>query len=167
MADLLDSVVEPDGAADHQMFGICDERAPIDADLAAPVPGHGWLGVGKSAVLLRVATDFLGLHVAIERWNDEPPEVQAPEVTDTVLLHFPTGSLTYDAVAGGLKPDFFTVPPGTYNVRISGWGRADIWDKWSEINDDLDGDEAERATRALRGHERYLFQLWPSGPTPR
>ncbi|MGC4954427.1 hypothetical protein ACLQ2P_14540 [Actinomadura citrea] len=164
MADLLDSVVEPDGAADHQMFGICDERAFVERDLSAPVPGRGWLGVGRSAVLIGVVMDFLGLHVGIERWNGEPPEPKDPEVTDTALLHFPTGSLTYDAVAAGPRPGFFTVPPGTYKVRISGWGRADICDRWQEINDDLDGDEAERATQALRGHERYLFQLWPSTP---
>ena len=51
------------------MFGICDERAFAEPDLSAPVPGHGWLGVGRSAVLIGVVMDFLGLHVGIERWN--------------------------------------------------------------------------------------------------
>ncbi|MCP2339267.1 hypothetical protein [Actinomadura rupiterrae] len=166
MSELVDSTADPNGAADHQMFGICDRQALTDADLRAPVPGTEWLGVGRSAVLVGVVMDFLGLDVRLEHWTAEPPAAQDPEVTTTIELHFPTGSLTYDAVAAGPRPDFFAVPPGTYKVRVSGWGRAGIRERWLETHD-LDGDEAEQATEDLRGQERYLFQLWPSPPSER
>ncbi|MEU7901091.1 hypothetical protein AB0B45_50745 [Nonomuraea sp. NPDC049152] len=166
MSELLDSVEDPDSLADHGMFGICDEAAIERDALQSLVPkGDQWLSVGDAALLIGVEVDGLGIAVRLEHWDTEPPPARDSEVTQTATLHLPTGNLVYDAIAGGPEFDFFTVPPGRYKVRVSGWGRSDVAEKYDALLD-LDREEADLAIEALGGHERYLLQFWPEPSLP-
>ncbi|MFI0452685.1 hypothetical protein [Actinomadura sp. 6N118] len=156
MAKLLDAnnlQVHPD----YRMFGIGDVNAADDGE--PPVPGAGWLGVGRSAVLVGVGEQLAYPDVRCELWDGPaPPPPDGHEVQRTVRLHLPTGELTLNEITGG-SSDAFGVDPGVYDVRITGWERESTRAAFHALMA-RDAQLDDPAVEALHGQERYLFQFW-------
>ncbi|MFD0857196.1 hypothetical protein ACFQ07_33645, partial [Actinomadura adrarensis] len=165
MPQLLDSTdleVHPD----YRMFGIGD----IDplGDGGPPVPGPGWLGVGRSAVLVGAGEQLVYPNVRLELWDEPPPAPTEHEVQETVRLHLPTGELCLDEITAGGVPDIFQVPPGIYTVRITAWERESTRAAFEALRSqggDLDWEDP--AYLELHGREWYLFQFWLEQGTAR
>ncbi|UJW31111.1 hypothetical protein L3Q67_38960 [Saccharothrix sp. AJ9571] len=126
---------------DYRMFGIGENATGFGE--TPPVPGAGWLGVGRASVTVGVMEDNpRELPLRLEHWDSEPPMPEGPDTQHTVCLQLPTGKITIDQVTYGGQDTDLDLVPGLYAARISGW-RGNV----------------------LR--ERYLAQFWLLSPTAR
>nr|CTQ95838.1 hypothetical protein [Kibdelosporangium sp. MJ126-NF4] len=124
---------------DYRMFGIGENAASFGA--WPPVPGAGWLGVGRASVLVGVLGDVpYEVPLRLEHWDSEPPMPEGHDTQHTVCLQLATGKITIDQVTWGGQDTDLELAPGLYAARISGW-------------------------RGKTFRERYLAQFWLLLPT--
>lgn len=152
---------------DYHMFGLRDQTAGLGEH--APTPGPGWLGVGRTSVLIRVGEDLVCPVLRLEHWDGEPPSgPPGHEAQETIRLLMPTGRLGLDQVTAGGVPDVLTLPPGVYAVRITCWDRERTRREFEVLYQGgpaWDDPEFEAARASLEGQERYLVQFWLQSPT--
>lgn len=144
----------------------CDESDNVAASGRA-ADASGEVGWSDNAVAIRTKSDLVPIHVVMDLVTESPPSVvddQEPDLLAEGTVALPGGYLavpkSYDeSLRAGVA---LLTGPGTYGVRIVGFGRVrakQIWDR-------MGARRIEETTAALRGVEHYRFWLWQVATEP-
>jgi hypothetical protein len=157
-------------SADYQMFGLhdptCEEIQNFDIAIrAASADIVGW---ADNAMMINVVSDLARIEVGIEVLDGAPPAEDSADLVREGELALPGGrvSIPQSVDERFLRGVDLAPGPGTYRVRICGYGRTrarEIWDHGA-----AQGPGAVPPTvEALRGVERYRISLWQVATEPR
>ncbi|WP_242890837.1 hypothetical protein [Actinomadura litoris] len=147
---------------DHGLFGFCDEGGWLTEIRVSDIT---WFAANEGAVLIRPAQDLIESGIQFEHWSDEPdPTDNEVECEATFPFHVTRGTIALSFFAGGSEPDVFAIPPGRYQVHLSGHNLtrvAHIADQLYQRYDDYDDPEFASSRDAHLGEELYIARFWP------
>ncbi|MGK5677698.1 hypothetical protein [Actinoplanes sp. URMC 104] len=169
MASRATSMWRTTVGATYRMFGVHDPTcAESDAAVAVAAASREVVGWAPHAVMVEVVTDLVPIEVRIDVLGAAPAADDDADLVRDGVLATPGGMISLpesvdETVRLGVE---LPAGPGTYAVRVCGYGRVRARRLWDEATG---GDlaEYEEMVRALAGTERYRLLLWHLSPEPR
>ena len=158
-------------SANYQMFGLHDPTCEESQNLATAMSGASRERVGWSAnaVIVEVAADLVGIDVRIELFDDAPTADDSADLVRDGQFEVPGGliSVLYSADEAFQLGVDLPAGPGTYGVRVCGYGRTRAKKLREEGVNPGDHADTDAIVEALAGVERYRICLWQLAPEPR
>ncbi|MGC4746892.1 hypothetical protein ACLQ28_14685 [Micromonospora sp. DT201] len=127
------------------------------------------VGWAPNAAMVQVTIDLVSMAVAVEALDGPPDPDDAADLTRDGQLEIPGGVLSVPKSDDETLQAGVDLPagPGTYGVRVYGYGRT----RAKEIRDEAPGrglaGEIDAVVEALTGVERYRILLWQISSEPR
>ena len=154
--------------ANYRLFGLQDPNCEESQNRAEAFSTVTWNAVGWStnAFLVESATDLAPFEVRVEVVPTVPPVDHSAELLRDGRLELPSGQVS---IPESIDADFqgglpLPAGPGTYGVRIAGYGRRRV----RELRDAVDEPAGIFAlSEAMAGVERYRISLWQISGEPR
>ncbi|MFI6258224.1 hypothetical protein OG836_13580 [Micromonospora zamorensis] len=145
----------------------CEEsQNAATALLASQREVVGW---APNAVMVQVTTDLVSMAVSIEALDGPPDPDDAADLARDGQLKMPGGVLSIPKSDDETLQTGVDLPagPGTYGVRVYGYGRT----RAKRLRDEAPGrglpGEMDSLVEALTGVERYRISLWQVSSEPR
>ncbi|GAB3968860.1 hypothetical protein [Plantactinospora veratri] len=163
---VLRDAVELQVRPDYNMFGFGDTAVIEDLIPTLPIETGNWISVTAAALLIESPQRRHPVTLRLESFDAVPADdTTGWEVTETVVLHLPTGRISVNAMSSGHIRDVLRLPrPGDYRLRIKGRNRQETAEADRRLYETLDIDDPafETERQRLAGRESYLGQFWPA-----
>ncbi|WP_242911346.1 hypothetical protein [Actinomadura terrae] len=147
---------------DHGLFGFYDEGGRYPEIRVTDIT---WFAANEGEVLISPAQDLVKQGMQFEHWASKPNLADnEAEREATFPFHVTYGSIGLNFIAGGSEPDVFAIPPGRYDVHLSGHHLTRVVHSVEEMYqryDDYDDPEFASSRDALLGEELYIARFWP------
>jgi hypothetical protein len=158
-------------SASYHLFGLHDPTCEeiLNFGTAIPAAGVDSVGWATNALSVNVVSDLARILVEVAVYSGPPPVDDSADLVREGELALPGGQISIPQSLDDRFLRGFDVAsgPGTYRIRVCGYGRTDarqIWDHGVEVG----GSDAVPAIReALQGVEHYRIELWLISPEPR
>lgn len=155
--------------ATYRMFGLHDPTCE-DSEIAAAIAavGRDVVGWAPHAAMIEVVTDLAPVEVRIDVLDAAPTTDDDADLIRDGELAVPGGMISLPKSVDETLQLGVELPagPGTYAVRVCGYGRVRARQIWDEATSG-DPAEYEEMVRALAGTERYRLIVWHLSPEPR
>lgn len=157
-------------SANYRMFGLHDPTCAERENFAVAIAGASadLVGWAANALMIEVVSDVVSIAVGVEVSAEAPASDASADLIRDGRLALPGGfvSVPQSVDDGWQRGVELPGGPGTYGVRICGYGRFAARKIWSQDRD-IDDVDGSSAARALSGVEHYRICLWQVSPEPR
>ncbi len=147
-------------SANYRLYGLHDPTCEESENFAAARVGasRDIVGWATNALLIEVVSDLAQIGVLVEVGDEAPATDDAADLVMDGRLEIPGGFISIPQSVDDVFQLGVELPagPGTYRVRVSGYGRTEAQQLWQ--TGDFD---------ALTGVESYRITLWQVSSEPR
>ena len=147
-------------SANYRLYGLHDPTCEESENLAAAVAGASGdvVGWATNALLIEVVSDLVRIGVLVEVGEAAPATGDDADLVRDGRLEVPGGIVSVPQSVDDVFQRGVELPagPGTYGVRVSGYGRTRARQLWQAGDFD-----------ALTGVESYRISLWQVSSEPR
>jgi hypothetical protein len=147
-------------SANYRLYGLHDPTCEESANfaVAGAAAGRDIVGWATNALLIEVVSDLARIGVVVEVADEAPAADDTADLVKDGRLEIPGGIISIpqsvdEAFQLGVE---LPAGPGTYRVRVRGYGRGRARQLWQAGDFD-----------ALTGVESYRISLWRVSSEPR